>query len=81
MFDPNWYGGGNEYAIIIVEELQPKLVLCGHAHKRYRRSVFGSQEKSSYLCFLGKITQGKDAIAVFQGTPDGQIIEVTDTIL
>jgi len=81
MFDPSWYHGGNEYAKILVEELQPKLVLCGHAHKRYRRSAFGNPEKPSYLCCLGKITQGKDAIAVFQATPDGQIIEVTDSIL
>ncbi|MGK7904273.1 MAG: metallophosphoesterase [Hormoscilla sp.] len=75
-FDPTWGKVGNEYARILVEELQPKLVLCGHAHKRYIRPFFGSKEKPSYLCCLGKITQGKDAIAVFQATPDGEIIEV-----
>jgi len=80
-FDPSWYGGGNEYARILVEELQPKLVLCGHAHKRYRRQVCWSGENVSHLCCLGKITRGKEAIAVFQATPDGKIIEVTDTIL
>lgn len=30
---------GNEYARLLMEVLEPRLVLCGHMHKRYRNRV------------------------------------------
>lgn len=68
---------GNEYARMLVEFLQPKLVLCGHMHKRYRQQISFSSGISTNICCLANVPQGQDAIAIFQLTSDGKIMEVT----
>lgn len=67
---------GNEYAQMLVESLQPKLVVCGHMHKRYRRQLSFTAGMPINICCLANVPQGKDAIAIFQLTADG-ILEVS----
>ena len=67
---------GNEYARLLVETLQPQLVLCGHMHFKYRYSLPLSLEITSNICCLANVKQGKNAIAVFCLTPQKQIIEI-----
>lgn len=69
---------GNEYARMLIELLQPKLVLCGHMHKSYRNRVSFSPSTVTDICCLANVQQGKDAIAVFKLAPDGTIIEVSN---
>ena len=68
---------GNEYARLLVEALQPKLVLCGHLHFKYRHSLPFNNKVSS-VCCLANVRQGKDSVAVFRVTPELEIIEVTN---
>jgi lariat debranching enzyme len=68
---------GNEYAQMLIEYLQPKLVLCGHMHKHYRRQISFSSNTPIAICCLANVPQKQDAIAVFQLTSDGKILEVT----
>lgn len=67
---------GNEYARMLIEFLQPKLVLCGHMHKSYRNRVSFTPEVFTDICCLANVQQGKDAIAIFKLSPDGTIVEV-----
>ena len=69
---------GNEYALLLIEALQPKLVLFGHMHLKYRSFFPLSSERVSNICCLANVQKGKDALAVFKKTPQGKIIEVTD---
>lgn len=68
---------GNEYARMWVEFLQPKLVLCGHMHKRYRQQISFSSGIATNICCLANVPQVQDAIAIFKLTLDGKIKEVT----
>ncbi len=67
---------GNEYARLLVETLQPKLVLCGHMHLKYRCVVATSVDKISNICCLANVRQGKEAIAIFKLTSEKEILEV-----
>jgi len=69
---------GNEYARLLVEALQPKLVLCGHLHFKYRYCLSLSPEINSNICCLANVQQGKDSLAVFRLTSESEIIEVVD---
>lgn len=69
---------GNKYARLLVETLQPKLVLCGHLHFKYRYSWSRSPGITSKICCLANVQQGKDSLAVFCLTPESEIIEVAD---
>lgn len=70
---------GNDYARMLVEFLKPKLVLCGHMHKRYRNQVSFSPGVVTDICCLANVAQGWDAsIAIFQITPDGNLFEVSE---
>ncbi|WP_045054629.1 metallophosphoesterase [Aliterella atlantica] len=69
---------GNEYARMLIEFLQPKLVLCGHMHKSYRNQVSFSPGTVTDICCLANVQQGKDAIAIFKLAPDGTIVEVSN---
>lgn len=68
---------GNEYARILIEYLQPKLVLFGHMHKCYRNQIALSPDVVTNICCLASIKQGADALAVFQVNADGKITEIT----
>lgn len=67
---------GNEYARLLIEALQPKLVLFGHMHLKYRSLLPISSNEVSNICCLANVQKGKDALAVFKKTPQGTIIEV-----
>lgn len=76
----DFYGEvGNEYARMLVEYLAPRLVLCGHLHKRYRTRISLATNILTDICCLANVQQGKDAIAFFRLTPEGEILEVSDT--
>ncbi len=68
---------GNEYARLLVDALQPQLVLCGHLHRRYATTLQHPNGQQSRVRCLASVDQGTDAFAVFrvQGTT---LQEVTD---
>lgn len=68
---------GNEYARLLIEALQPKLVLFGHMHFNYRCCLPVSSQAVSNICCLANVQQGKSSIAVFKITPKHEIVEVT----
>ena len=68
---------GNEYARLLIDSLQPKLVLCGHLHFEYRNTLLLSSQDISQICCLANVQQGQDFLAVFCLTSNLEIIEVT----
>ena len=68
----------NEYARLLIEALQPKLVVFGHMHFRYTCSLTTVNRIVSNIFCLANVKKGKEAIAIFRLTTDKQIIEVTD---
>lgn len=66
---------GNEYARLLVERLQPRLVLCGHMHQPYRYQIVGLNQVTD-ICCLANVAQGKNAIAIFQLSPEGKLVEL-----
>lgn len=67
---------GNEYARILVELLSPKLVLCGHMHKKYRNQIRLKSGTVVDVCCLSSVHQGADSIAFFRIGNDGLIEEI-----
>ncbi len=43
---------GNEYARMLVDELKPKLVVCGHLHKSYRNKISLTSGDFTDICCL-----------------------------
>ncbi len=70
---------GNEYASLLIEALQPKLVLCGHMHQNYRNTISLPSEAESYICCLANIKQKQKSIAIFCLTPAQEIIELIES--
>lgn len=62
---PNADTVGNEYARLLVDALQPKLVLCGHMHRSYRASVHHASGRTTQVRCLASVEQGLDALGVF----------------
>jgi lariat debranching enzyme len=56
---------GNEYARLLVDALQPRLVLCGHLHKAYRTSIQHPSGKTTEVRCLASVGQGDGAYGVF----------------
>jgi lariat debranching enzyme len=67
---------GNEYARLLMELLEPRLVLCGHMHRRYRNRVRLESGALADVYGLANVDQGSDSAAVFHVTPEGSIVEV-----
>ncbi|WP_244226964.1 metallophosphoesterase [Corallococcus aberystwythensis] len=67
---------GNEYARMLVESLQPRLVLCGHMHRAYRAAIPHSSGQVSDVACLASVRQGPECFGVFHVSTDG-ITEVT----
>jgi len=67
---------GNEYARMLVDELKPKLVVCGHLHKSYRNKISLTSENFTDICCLANVQSGADAIAIFHLSKTGEISEV-----
>jgi len=57
---------GNAYARLLVDALQPRLVLCGHLHRRYAGTLQHPGGQRSLVRCLASVEQGADAFAVFQ---------------
>ncbi|WP_224248318.1 metallophosphoesterase [Hyalangium gracile] len=68
---------GNEYARLVVEALQPRLVLCGHMHKAYRGALQLPSGRMSTVRCLDHVAHGASCFAVFRLT-DGELREVTE---
>ena len=68
---------GNEYARLLIEALQPKLVLCGHLHLKYRHVLSLQEQTLTHICCLANVQSGKDALAVFYLSSKLEIVEVT----
>ncbi|MGK7923045.1 MAG: metallophosphoesterase [Trichodesmium sp.] len=68
---------GNEYARMLVDELKPQLVVCGHLHKSYRNQILVNTGIFTNVCCLANVLSGTDAIAVFHLSKTGKITEVT----
>lgn len=68
---------GNHYARILVELLSPRLVLCGHMHKRYRNQIRLRSGAVVDVCCLANVQQGADSIAFFRISDDGAIAEIS----
>lgn len=66
---------GNEYSRLVIEFLEPKLVLCGHMHKKYRSQIVTESGKTVNVCCLTNVKQGRDSIALFEYDCDKQIIK------
>lgn len=67
---------GNEYARLLMEVLEPRLVLCGHMHKSYRNRVrLESGEEANVRC-LASMHQAREAVAIFEVAADGSMAEI-----
>ncbi|MGB3507685.1 MAG: metallophosphoesterase [Microcoleaceae cyanobacterium] len=67
---------GNEYARMLVDELKPKLVVCGHLHKSYRNQISLISGSFTDICCVANVISGLDAMAVFHLSKTGKITEV-----
>jgi len=68
---------GNPYGRLLVELLAPRLVFCGHMHMRYRAELEASGGSATSVYCLGRVEQGRDGLAVFGVSSDGEISEIT----
>lgn len=68
---------GNEYARMLVDELKPKLVVCGHLHKSYRNQISLTPGSFTDICCLANVQSGADAISVFHLSKTGKITDFT----
>ena len=67
---------GNEYARLLMEVLEPRLVLCGHMHKRYHNRIRLESGKIVDVRCLAHMGMGRDAISIYRIAQDGSIVEV-----
>jgi hypothetical protein len=67
-------GPGNEDTRALVDLLEPRLVLAGHAHWPHRSRL---SERTQFIG-LAHIDKGRDAFVVFRADPDGELAEITD---
>ncbi|MEW6736814.1 MAG: metallophosphoesterase [Acidobacteriota bacterium] len=68
---------GNEYSRLIIEMLEPRLVLCGHMHKRYRKRVTLESSKMVDVCCLANVEQGVNSVAIYRLLDTGDLVEVS----
>ncbi|HRI63879.1 MAG TPA: metallophosphoesterase [Polyangium sp.] len=67
---------GNEYARLLMEVLEPRLVLCGHMHKRYHHRLRLESGKFVDVRCLAHMDAGRDAVAIYRVAEDGTLVEV-----
>jgi hypothetical protein len=71
-------GVGNAPARLLVDMLEPRLVLCGHMHKRYRNVIHYPSGREGQLCCMDKVRHtNPNALAVFRTEGDGALVEIT----
>ena len=64
---------GNEYAAMLIELLEPTLVLCGHMHRKYHNRVTLNSNKQVDVHCLASVHQGADAYALYSFDEQGHI--------
>jgi lariat debranching enzyme len=69
---------GNEQARLLIDLLLPRLVLCGHMHKKYRNQIRLKSGAMVNVCCLSNVQQGEDSVAFFRISEDREISEITD---
>ena len=62
---------GNEYARILMEILEPKLVLCGHEHQKYINKITLESGKETLVVCMANVESGYDSIALFNMDDNG----------
>ena len=67
---------GNEYALMLIQELKPKLVLFGHMHFKHRYQMPLKNDNISNICCMANVRQGKDSIAIFSVNENNVIQEI-----
>jgi Icc-related predicted phosphoesterase len=67
---------GNEYSRLIMEILEPRLVVCGHMHKKYRKQVTLESGKIIDVCCLANVEQGSNSIAIYKVLNTGDLLEI-----
>jgi len=75
---PNYTSVGNEYARVLMDLLSPRLMLCGHMHKKYRNRVTTKSGAAVDVCCLANVECGEDSVAFFRIADDGTIEEVIE---
>ncbi len=68
---------GNERARMLVELLRPRLVLAGHMHVPYRRTLQHADGSAWAFCGLAAVAHGAGSVALFGVDDAGNIAEVT----
>lgn len=71
----NYDGVGNQYSRLLIEFLEPQLVLCGHMHKSYRSEITTESGKLVNVCCLSNVKQGIGSVALFSLNKDQNIIK------
>jgi lariat debranching enzyme len=67
---------GNEYSRLLMEILEPGLVVCGHMHKRYRKQITLESGKIADVCCLANVEQGTKSIAIYKVLNTGNMVEI-----
>ena len=67
---------GNEYARMLVNELKPRLAICGHLHQKYRSSLIFPSGQTTNICCLANVQSGWDSVGIFSVDCQGTIAEI-----
>jgi len=73
--NPNGPAYGNPYAKLLVEELKPQFVFCGHIHHRHKTQIKSARHDINIVC-LANLTQGDLSMAFYKFDQKGLITGV-----
>ncbi|OGF68158.1 MAG: hypothetical protein A2Y62_13545 [Candidatus Fischerbacteria bacterium RBG_13_37_8] len=66
----------NQFSRLIIEILEPRVIICAHEHKKHRDEIILESGKHVSLCCLANVEKGTDSFAIFQITPGQEINEI-----
>ena len=52
---------GNQYTFMLIEQLRPKIVACGHMHYKYRNTLYLESQKIE-VCCVANVESGSDSV-------------------